>query len=294
MSDDIKLTEESTFVTGLAYQVDPDVHYIQVQAPGNDGGEDVIVAKCQHPDLGWQVRTADGRFMRIEDINNRSRLSRPAILRALEAEEILIEPFNPENLNTVSYDVTLGEHYWREKEPLTRTSLYNPYDEDSVRGTWEQKRAKAKLEYDEDHRINMRGIGDQEKVIIVRPGETILAHTQEFIGSRCHDITPDMHGRSSTARNRIKICSDAGFGDIGFHYRWTMEITNLGKAHTVLVVGRRIAQISFTRTEPVEDLYTKHGKYQPDVDTVEALMASWEPEDMLPKQWLDREALQYR
>jgi len=236
----------------------------------------------------WIIRGNNGRFFGLEDIY--SRMSRPAILRALAAKEILIDPFIEENLNTVSYDVTLGEHYWREKDPLSREAIYNPYDEQSVLRLWERCQARAKLEYDAQDRQYMRGIKDTEKVIIVYPNETILAHTQEFVGSCSTNVTCDMHGRSSTARNRIKICSDAGFGDIGFHYRWTMEITNLGKAPTLLVVGRRIAQMSFTRTEAVEHAYS--GKYQPVVRTIEELKAAWKPEDMLPRQWLDKEALE--
>lgn len=252
--------------------------------------DQLIYLRWDEPNYECELRVDDNSFVKVSDAAAKSRMSRPDILRALEAGDILIDPFDPENLNTVSYDVTLGEWYWREAQPHHRDALYNPYDEVSVRRSWSLMQAHEKQSMATVVQQSLQGIRDDEKIIFIAPGETILAHTIEFVGSRCNYITSDMHGRSSTARNRIKICSDAGFGDIGFHYRWTMEITNLGKTNTVLVVGRRIAQMSFSRTAPVDELYTSKGKYQPTFGDVELMKANWRPEDMLPKQWLDREA----
>ena len=41
-------------------------------------------------------------------------LSRPEILAALEAGDIIIDPFDERNLGTASYDVTIGPHIYRE------------------------------------------------------------------------------------------------------------------------------------------------------------------------------------
>ncbi|MCX8513508.1 MAG: hypothetical protein ORN26_00305 [Candidatus Pacebacteria bacterium] len=43
----------------------------------------------------------------------------------------------------------------------------------------------------------------------MRPGETILAHTNEFIGGRNH-ITTMMKARSSMGRSFIEVCKCAG------------------------------------------------------------------------------------
>ena len=94
------------------------------------------------------------------------------------------------------------------------------------------------------------------------PGETILAHTNEFIGGRdC--VTTKMKARSSMGRYFIEVCKCAGWGDVGYINRWTMEITNNSKNYIIpLVVGRRIAQMIFFETGPIlEKDYTDTGKY---------------------------------
>ena len=54
---------------------------------------------------------------RDTDLSKYSLLSDTAILRYLKEGKIIIEPFKRENLSTSSYDVTLGEYYYRETSP---------------------------------------------------------------------------------------------------------------------------------------------------------------------------------
>lgn len=99
-----------------------------------------------------------------------------------------------------------------------------------------------------------------------------------------------MKARSSVGRNFLETARCAGMGDIGYCNRWTMEITNNSRYHTIpLVVGRRIAQIVFFETDPITDRdYTQTGKYQT-LRHLSDMQAAWKPEDMLPKMYLDRE-----
>ena len=46
-----------------------------------------------------------------------SLLSNKAILRHIDGGKIVIHPFDKANLSTSSYDVTLGEYYYREAAP---------------------------------------------------------------------------------------------------------------------------------------------------------------------------------
>ena len=133
------------------------------------------------------------------------------------------------------------------------------------------------------------GIRPDDKVIVLRPGETILAHTQEFIGGKDH-ITTMMKARSSLGRNFIEVCKCAGWGDVGYINRWTMEITNNSKNYIIpLVVGRRIAQIIFFETGPIEAKdYASGGKYASSAD-VKKLTKEWKPDSMLPKLWGDKD-----
>lgn len=227
-------------------------------------------------------------------------MSRPAIREALTRGDILIYPFEEANLGTNSYDFRLGPHFWREiRSAPFGMPFYNPYSEESVRAHWYEQTAIPFHEYmtlnfgywDGNDPINTGGIGEEDLVFIIEPGETILCHTEEFIGSQCDHITTMMKGRSSTARNRIKICSDAGLGDVGYCNRWIMEVTNFGEAPTMLVAGRRIGQMLFFETSPIDgDDYVDVGKYQSH-RTLEELQTNWSPDMMLPRQWEDREVV---
>lgn len=247
-------------------------------------------------------RLPTGKY-RLSEVPLKSLLSRPAILKLMEQGEIHIDPFVPENLGTNSYDVTLGPHYWVERNPKAAVSkgepvtsyatefLYNPYDEEHVKRLWLKKEAQPwkDLQFNPSAH-QLENIDPEDLVILVRPGEALLAHTIEFIGGRGNQVTTMMKARSSIGRNFLETSRCAGSGDVNYHTRWTMEITNNSRYHTIpLVVGRRVAQILFFAVDPITDNdYTKGGKYQVESD-LETMKASWRPEDMLPKMYLDRE-----
>jgi dCTP deaminase len=220
-------------------------------------------------------------------------LSDKKILEEMEAGNVIIDPFVRKNLNTSSYDVTLGDHYYTEHPIDSR--IFNIWNEDNVHRVWgEPKRAlpaKRVLEAHPDFKYKGFDIGDQ--IILIGPGETILAHTSEFIGGKNH-ITTMMKARSSLGRNFIEVCKCAGWGDVGYINRWTMEITNNSTHHIIpLVVGRRVAQIIFFDTGDTVDDYSRSGKYQTVAD-IEEIKASWNPSSMLPRLYLDREITQHK
>jgi dCTP deaminase len=243
--------------------------------------------------------------------SHKSLLSRPRILSHFRDGSIVIDPFVPENLGTGQYDVTLGVNFYREVAPtlgqaIVGTSvghrsvggfpIYNPFSEEEVTKNWTLQKAHhhktvvEKLGWSEP----IKNIGMEDRIILILPGETILAHTQEFIGSNSGSITSMMKARSSTGRNFIEVCKCAGMGDHGYCNRWTMEITNNSQYRALpLVVGRRIGQLIFFETDALEsgDDYVSEGKYQGTSD-LSRLKAEWEPTAMLPQQWRDREVRQ--
>jgi len=220
-------------------------------------------------------------------------LSRSAILRHMKEGNIVIEPFDERNLTSASYDVTLGKYYWRETLHDGGYITYNPYSKKDVYRVWgpEYYTAKPLKEWLVNSPFKkMPGIGMGDLVIWIAPGETILSHTQEFIGGR-NCVNTMMKARSSMGRNFIEICKDAGWGDIGYVNRWTIEVTNNSRFyHIPLVVGRRIGQITFFETEPIDekDAYYKSGKYQGGKD-LEKLKKDWSPETMIPRMYKDWE-----
>lgn len=206
----------------------------------------------------------------------------------------MIDPFNEKNLVNTSYDVRLGKFYFRQKH-LDHIKTLNPFDEKSLRKLYSDVSEAIPVSQVRSLDNPFSGLHDSDLIILIAPNETILAHTIEFIGGRggipgvCRAATAEMRARSSVGRIGIAVCKCAGWGDIGYINRWTMEITNFSTAVIPLPVGMRIAQIIFREVEPVEekDLYhTSTGKYQTTLD-LEEIKKSWKPEDMLPKLYQD-------
>jgi dCTP deaminase len=221
-------------------------------------------------------------------------LSNTAIRRHLRQGSIVIDPFKEENLSTASYDVALGPWYFSEARPTNGLDIYNYYDKAHVDRVWgiEPAHARPAGEFAAARGLDLHGIAPDDLVIWLAPGETALCHTEEFIGGRGGVVTSMMKARSSLGRNFVEVCKCAGWGDVGYVSRWTMEITNNSRFYTIpLVVGRRIAQMVFFEVEMIEDPdsdYTSAGKYQSLTDLAE-LKRAWQPTMMLPRNYLDRE-----
>lgn len=219
-------------------------------------------------------------------------LSDKRILEEMKNGNVVIQPFDRANLATSSYDVTLGEYYFREQPTKYNHSLYNIWSKSHMEHVWgadNVQRAEPAKEAFKKYNFKWEGIRPDDKVILLRSGETILAHTNEFIGGR-NTVTTMMKARSSLGRNFIEVCKCAGWGDVGYVNRWTMEITNNSTNYLIpLVVGRRIAQIIFFETGPIlKSDYTTKGKYQ-STDDIAKLKKQWRPEMMLPKLYTDRD-----
>ncbi len=219
-------------------------------------------------------------------------LSDKRIMEEMKGGDIIIQPFKPANLGTSSYDLTLGEWFYRE-QPYGKYhhKIYNIYNREDTARVWGKKPSRAESAREVFRRYNFKwvGIKPNDRVILLEPGETILAHTEEFIGGRNH-ITTMMKARSSLGRVFIAVCKCAGWGDVGYTNRWTMEISNNSNHYSIpLVVGRRIAQMIFFETgEILGDDYTKTGKYNKTTD-IKRLIKEWRPSMMLPRLWADRD-----
>lgn len=185
-------------------------------------------------------------------------LSDKRIWLELIKTHIVIEPYNPKQLGTNSYDVRLGPNYWKPNHNLTVVDFT---DEELSKSFW-------------------LGPFKSDDLIQIRPGETILAHTQEVIGAR-HGFTTSMRARSSIGRSCLSVCKCAGVGDVGYIGKWTMEITNHSHATVQLHVGQRVAQILFFEVGQTYKEY--EGKY--------GAWEDWTPYDMLPKMYKDKDLL---
>lgn len=231
-------------------------------------------------------------------------LSKPEILKHLKFGNIQISPFNLENIANSSYDVRLGKYFFRQN-PIKHSQILNPFYEKSVRRMYSDVEEAVEVSEIKSKLNPFHGLKPKDKVILIAPNETILAHTIEFIGGkngtkdlptesaklRLPAVTTEMRARSSIGRIGISVCKCAGWGDIGYVNRWTMEITNFSNVIIPLPVGLRIAQIIFHETVKVPEIdkyAEKGGKYQTSND-LKVLKKNWKPEDMLPKLYKDKD-----
>jgi len=213
------------------------------------------------------------------------------IRAAIDAGKIVFHPRQDAHIAGSSVDVTLG-HYFYKQEYQEEARVYNPFDQDDVaryfKGPLE---AMPHAQWCEKHGYTLfANIPADHPIIVLQPGERILAHTHEFIGIKAPG-TSTMQARSTWGRNGVAVCLDAGWGDPGYINRWTMEIYNMNQHESVVLpVGERIAQIVFYETGEVEQEY-RHlsGKYQTGAaDNLDAIVASWSPSQMLPRAYKDQ------
>lgn len=221
--------------------------------------------------------------------------SNTEIFAAIESGHIVHYPHNPDYVNGSSIDVTLGYNFYVTDRGTQEAGLYNPYDEEDVKRYFGEPLVAFPLRDHDNVRQKLsisalRGIPEDQPVIILRPNERILAHTHEFIGIKAPG-TSSMQARSTTGRNGIAVCIDAGWGDPGYINRWTMEIKNLNdREHVPVPVGVRIAQLVFYHTGIVRGEYASlSGKYQStSADDLNEIKALWTPRQMLPKAYKDK------
>jgi dCTP deaminase len=161
-----------------------------------------------------------------------SLLTGPAIEYHIQSGDIVIEPFDPVQLNPNSYDVRLGPTL------LTYTMTLS----DSP--TLDVRKNNPTIE-----------VPIPEDGIVLEPGILYLGSTVERIGS--NKDAGVVEGKSSLGRLGLTTHVTAGFIDCGFLGRITLEITVVHPLR--IYAGMRIGQICFTTLEGPIALYK--GKY---------------------------------
>src|SRR5688572_27463646 len=160
------------------------------------------------------------------------------IIKQMGKGIIEISPFNIEQLNSNSYDVTL---YPELKVYLH--DIINPKDPDT---------------------LITRTIKISEDGFLLEKGQCYLARTNEY--TYTHNFVPILQGKSSTGRIFLSVHQTAGYGDIGFRGYWTL---NLLPHKTVRIFPyMKIGQLEYHTIEG--EIGTRyHGKYQ-NSDEIEA------------------------
>jgi len=216
------------------------------------------------------------------------------IKQAIADGTIVSVPFDETCVSEASLDFTLG-HYFYKQEFEEDARVYNPFDQSEVaryfKGPLE---AISHKDWCEKNGYSLfDNIPKEHPIIVLRPGERILAHTHEFIGIRANGGACEVKSRSSWGRNGVAVCFDAGWIDPGYINRITLEIYNLNQHESVVLpVGERIGQLIFHHTGPVDGDYSDgrngiSGKYQ-HTNNLDELIKSWLPEQMLPRAYKDK------
>jgi dCTP deaminase len=155
-------------------------------------------------------------------------LSGKEIKRRL-GSDIIIDPFNPMQLNPNSYNLRLH------RELLM-------YDE-------------SVLDMKAKHRL--KTIIIPEDGLVLEPRRLYLARTIEY--TKTDNLVPMLEGRSSIGRLGLFIHITAGFGDVGFSGYWTLEMFCVQPIR--IYPGIEICQIFYHSIEGDFDRYQSN-KYQ--------------------------------
>lgn len=170
-------------------------------------------------------------------------LSDTEILKAVEAGDISVDPFDPKMLNPVSLDLTLGDG----------VAVYTAWV-DTMRQVYDQVedgRYFHPRSFKEDLDRVIQDVRDEPRVEqfkidpkrgwVLKPGIGYLMHVQEKVHTK--KFVPILDGKSSIGRLFLQVHATAGFGDPNFAGQFTLEVI---VQHPVRVYpGMRFCQIRF-------------------------------------------------
>jgi len=160
-------------------------------------------------------------------------LSDRTILAEIEAERIVIEPFDKSLVQPSSVDVRVDSRF-----RVFHNARY-PYID--VRQPME----------DLTELVEVHG----GEPFILHPGEFVLGSTLERI-KLPDDLVARLEGKSSLGRLGLLIHSTAGFIDPGWDGHVTLELSNVANLPITIYFGMKIGQVSFVQlTEPAETPY---------------------------------------
>lgn len=140
-------------------------------------------------------------------------LTDKTIIDEINEGNIVIEPYNPDNLGTNSYDLTLSDTlvlYTERVLDVRKKNLSAP-------------------------------IIIPEYGLVLQPGIVYLASTVEYTETMKH--VPVIQGKSSLGRLGLFVHITAGFGDLGFKGHWTLELLTIQPLR--IYAGMKIAQLTY-------------------------------------------------
>lgn len=150
------------------------------------------------------------------------------IRQRMAAGDIIIHPYNDQQLGPNSYNLCLSN----------KILIYT----------------EAVLDPRRNNRT--REITIPPEGYVLKPGRVYIASTEEWTETR--NLVPMLIGRSSVGRLGLAVHVTAGFGDIGFRGRWTLELAATEPVR--IYPGMEICQIYY-HTVQGQILAEYRGKY---------------------------------
>jgi dCTP deaminase len=151
-------------------------------------------------------------------------LSDRDIRAAIDAGEVVIKPYDPQDLQPSSVDLHLDRRF--------RVFRNNRYAYIDVRSP-------------QPDLTEMLSVADDEPFIL-HPGEFVLGQVLEWV-ELPDNLVSRLEGKSSLGRLGLLIHSTAGYVDPGWKGNLTLELSNVANLPIALYYGMKIGQISFFR-----------------------------------------------
>jgi dCTP deaminase len=152
---------------------------------------------------------------------------------------IIIDPYNPEQLNPNSYNLRLHDELVVYDAPVLDMRAENPVSRLTI----------------------------PEEGLELEPNRLYLGRTLEYTATE--GFVPMLEGRSSIGRLGLFVHITAGFGDVGFRGYWTLEIFCVQPIR--VYPGVQICQIFYHTIDGEYDSY-EGGKYQNNTGIQQSLL----------------------
>lgn len=157
-------------------------------------------------------------------------LSDRSLKDELKAGRILIEPFDPVDIQPASIDVHLGDGF-----RVFQNSRY-PFIDPNISQPELTELITASV----------------AEPFVLHPGEFVLATTLEKV-SLPDNILGRLEGKSTLGRIGLLIHSTAGYIDPGWTGYITLELSNVANLPILLTPGMKIGQLSFEQLTTAVD-----------------------------------------
>ena len=151
-------------------------------------------------------------------------LTHDEIIREIDADRIIIEPYDKDCVGPGSVDLHLGNEF----------KIFNKYPEIT----------HINDEADYNDATNMMIVED---FVVLKPGETILGWTREKI-TLSSGLCGWLEGRSRFARLGLLVHISASFMHPGISNRQCLEMSNFSPMPLAIHPGVKICQFIFQRT----------------------------------------------